>query len=118
LFGNEQTPFLERLYLSEQEHQAIVPTADSVSTDNQSDWQEAYRAALLEVDPAKLPGRVEQAYEAIHLYLEVARQNNSNGAEYQALADALANLRVLRREAGLPINACFRKQPELPGPNQ
>jgi hypothetical protein len=85
-----------------------------VSTDQQSDWQEAYRAALLEVDPARLPERIEQAYEAIHLYLEMARQNNSDGAEYQSLADALANLRVLRREAGLPINNSFRKKPELP----
>jgi hypothetical protein len=89
-----------------------------VSTDHQSDWQEAYRAALLEVDPAKLPGRIEQAYEAIHLYLEVARQNDSVVTEYQAVADALANLRVLRREARLSINDCFRKQPESPGPSQ
>jgi hypothetical protein len=96
----------------------MVHTADSVNTDHQSNWQEAYRAALLEVDPARLPERIERAYEAIHLYLEMARQNNSDVAEYQSLADALANLRVLRREAGLSINHCFRKQPESPGPNQ
>jgi hypothetical protein len=89
-----------------------------VSTDHQNDWQEAYRAALLEVDPAKLPERIEQAYKAIQMYLEVARQNNSDGAQYQALADALANLRVLRREARLSINDCFRKQPESPAPNR
>ena len=86
-----------------------------MSTDQPSDWQEAYRAALLETDPAKLPGRIEQAYEAIQK--EVARQHNSNGAA-QALADALANLRVLRREAGLPVNNSAGKKPESPAPDR
>jgi hypothetical protein len=45
--------------------------------------------------------------------MDIARQN-SNGAELQALADALANLRVLRREVGLPIGHPNRKEPESP----
>jgi hypothetical protein len=67
-----------------------------VNEDQQNDWQLCYKAALLELDPIKLPQRIEQAYSAIQTCL-IAHQNG-NSAEYQALADALANLRVLRRE--------------------
>jgi competence protein ComGF len=64
--------------------------------DQQNEWQLCYKAALLELDPVKLPQRIEQAYSAIQNCLNAHR--NGNSAEYQALADALANLRVLRRE--------------------
>jgi hypothetical protein len=67
-----------------------------VNQDQQNEWQLRYKAALLELDPVKLPQRIEQAYSAIQTCL-IAHQNG-NSAEYQALADALANLRVLRRE--------------------
>jgi hypothetical protein len=84
-----------------------------VNGEPRQDWRESYHAALLELDPAKLPERIEQAYKAIHIFMDIARQN-SNGAELQALADALANLRVLRREVGLPIGHPNRKEPESP----
>lgn len=92
----------------------MCPRYDSVSVDQHPDWQAAYRAALLEVDPAKLPERIEQADRAIHHYISVARQDNSSGAERQALADALANLRVLRREVSLKANNPGRAVPEAP----
>lgn len=78
------------------------PRGDWVCNDQQDNWQKYYEAALLELDPAKLPERIEQAHKAIQSSMNVARQN-SDGAEHQALADALANLRVLRREVGLPM---------------
>jgi len=59
----------------------MCPRYDSVSADQHPDWQAAYRAALLEVDPAKLPERIEQADRAIHHYMDLARQDNSSGAE-------------------------------------
>ena len=68
-----------------------------MNTDQQNDWRGAYRAALLELDPAKLAKRIEEACQAIQIANELAQQN-FDAAEHQALADALANLRVLRRE--------------------
>jgi hypothetical protein len=73
-----------------------------VSADQQTDWRVSYQAALLELDPAKLPERIEQAYQAIRISMNLAH-GGSNPAELQDLADALANLRVLRREI-LPAN--------------
>jgi len=92
----------------------MCPRYDSVSADQRPDWQEAYRAALLEIDPAKLRERIEQADKAIHDYIDLARQDNSSGAERQALADALANLRVLRREVNLKANDPGRGEPDAP----
>lgn len=60
-------------------------------------WMELYRAAMLELDPEKLPGRVERAIAAVE---ERARQlsgRNGDGEEQDALRDAMQNLRVLRR---------------------
>ncbi len=80
-----------------------------MSTGHQKDWQRFYQAALLELDSTKLPDRIEQAYNAIQLYIQVA-SHNSDTAERQALADALANLRVLRREVGVPMNGANPKE--------
>jgi hypothetical protein len=71
--------------------------------DQQDDWRKLYQAPLLELDPGQLLERIQQAYEVIRLQMALGHQN-SNGAERQALADALANLRVLQREVGLPLN--------------
>jgi hypothetical protein len=80
-----------------------------VSTDQLNEWQKSYQAALFEVDPAKLPELIEQACKAIHMHMEVAGPN-STAAERQALADALANLRVLRREVRLPMDDSITAQ--------
>jgi hypothetical protein len=74
-----------------------------MSKDGQPEWQQAYQAALLEVDPAKLSVRIIAAYAAIQTYRDEAARNNSD-LDYEALSDALSNLRVLRREAGIPAN--------------
>jgi hypothetical protein len=84
-----------------------------VSIDQEHEWQKSYEAALLELDPVKLSERIERAYQEIQRYMELAA-DNSNGAERQAVADALANLRVLRREVGLAINDSNHKEPESP----
>lgn len=76
-----------------------------MTTDQPGEWRKFYQAALLELEPAKLSERIEQAYAAIQLCMEEAGPNSSV-AERQALADALANLRVLRREIDTqPMNA-------------
>jgi hypothetical protein len=67
-----------------------------VDAEQQNDWRSFYQAALLELDPVRLPERIERAYIAIQICLTA--HSNGNSPEYQALADALANLRVLKRE--------------------
>ena len=86
-----------------------------MSEDRRSEWLQAYQAALLEVDPAKLRDRIARAYAAIHAYRDEASRNHSN-VDYESLSDALSNLRVLRREAGLPPNDPELKDPDMPGP--
>jgi hypothetical protein len=83
-----------------------------VSEDQQNNWRLRYEAALLELDPVKLPERIEQAYSAIQTGLNTPQ--NAKGAEYQAMADALANLRVLRREIE-PNGSDSPDQPSSPG---
>jgi hypothetical protein len=70
--------------------------------DQQGKWQELYQAALLEVDPCRLAERIQQAYEVMRVQMALGHQNG-NGAERQALSDALANLRVLRRTGNITI---------------
>jgi len=66
------------------------------NADQQDDWRVHYHAALLETDPLKMPERIQRAYNAVQSRLNA--HQNIESAEYQALADALANLRVLQRE--------------------
>ena len=83
---------------------------DTASSDRPV-WQQAYQAALLEVDPAKLRDRILAAYAAIQTYQDEAVNDNSD-VDHEAISDALSNLRVLRREAGLPANDPNEKGPE------
>jgi hypothetical protein len=69
-----------------------------MSSDQQTDWQQHYQEALLELDPAKLLQRIDQAYEAIQRSMNLTWPN-ATPTERQAWEDALANLRLLRREA-------------------
>jgi hypothetical protein len=66
------------------------------------EWQQAYQAALLELDPQKLPERVVAAETAIFKRLQSISQSRDNKAERQAIGDALASLRVLKSEMGFP----------------
>ena len=81
-----------------------------MGTDQLSEWQQRYQAALLECDPAKLPGRIEEAYRAIQMCMDVPAA--CTPVERQAMTDALANLRVLRREVRLPMGDSTATQEE------
>jgi hypothetical protein len=83
----------------------------SPSIEQEDDWQKLYQAALLELDPARLPERIEAAYKAIHVFMEKASHSYDDN-QRQALADALASLRVLCREVGMPANGSSPKQSE------
>ena len=60
-------------------------------------WQLLYSAALLELDPDKLPSVLQAAEQAIQQRLASLSRSSNHHAERQAIADALQNLRVLRQ---------------------
>ena len=70
------------------------------------EWQCEYRAAVLELDPKQLTERVKAAESAIFTRLQAisGSADSADGhAERQAIEDAMANLRVLKRESlGFP----------------
>jgi hypothetical protein len=66
--------------------------------ENGAAWQEYYQAALLELDPEKLPQRVEAAETTIFKRLQDLAYSSNGHAERQAIEDALASLRVLKKE--------------------
>ena len=68
------------------------------------EWQNAYQAALLELDRKKLLERVTAAETAIFNRIQALLQDPDHAAELQAIEDALASLRVLRRDnLGPPV---------------
>lgn len=59
-------------------------------------WQELYRAALVELCPEELGGRIAAAENAIMLRLAELREGDSGfEEERRALEDAMRSLRVL-----------------------
>jgi hypothetical protein len=60
------------------------------------EWQQAFQAALLELDRAKLLELVTAAETAIYKRLQAVSQGSDSHAERQAIEDALANLRTLK----------------------
>ena len=68
------------------------------------EWQNQYRAALVELDRKKLLERVTAAETAIFNRIQALLRDPDHAAERQAIQDALANLRVLRRDnLGSPV---------------
>ena len=66
------------------------------------EWQNKYQVALLELDRKKLLERVTAAETAIFNRIQAISPEHI--AERQAIEDALANLRIIRREnLGLPV---------------
>lgn len=61
-------------------------------------WQATYRDALIELDQDKLKKRVSEAESAIIDRLQTLPPSPESLRERQAIADALANLRCLKRE--------------------
>jgi hypothetical protein len=62
------------------------------------EWQREYQAALLELDRKKLLERVTTAETAIFNRLQAISQGSNHTVERQAIEDALASLRVLKRD--------------------
>ena len=62
------------------------------------DWQLEYQAALLEVDPQKLPERVKAAEAAIFLRQQALVHSSDGHAERQAIEDAMHALRFIQTE--------------------
>ena len=67
------------------------------------DWQNEYQAALVELDREKLPERVAAAETLIYMRLQQISRGSDDQAERQAIEDALAGLRFLKRDSlGFP----------------
>ena len=62
------------------------------------EWQPEHQAALLELDCKKLRERVAAAETAIFNRLQAISHSSDAHAERQAIEDALASLRVLKRD--------------------
>lgn len=62
------------------------------------EWQPEYLAAMLELDPKTLFERVTAAETAIFNRLQVISHSSESDAERQAIADAVARLRILKRD--------------------
>lgn len=62
-------------------------------------WQRFYEAAMLETNRVRLPGLIRAAQAAIDARVAQLRESHQDSAaERQAIADALAGLRLLREE--------------------
>jgi hypothetical protein len=67
------------------------------------EWQNEFKAALLELDREKLLQRVTAAETAIFNRAQAMSQSADGHTERQAIEDALASLRVLKRDSlGFP----------------
>ena len=72
--------------------------APSTSNLRFPEWQVAYQAALLEVDPQKLPERVKAAEAAIFLRQQALVHSSDGHAEREAIEDAMRALRFIQTE--------------------
>ena len=63
------------------------------------DWQRPVQEALVEVDKEKLKSRMGAAETAIFNRLQAISGSSDHSPERQAIADALALIRVLKRDA-------------------
>lgn len=61
-------------------------------------WFELYKAAVLELDSQKLPGRIVAAKKSVQLRLIEIQGDTDHHAERQQIEDALSSLRALERE--------------------
>jgi hypothetical protein len=60
-------------------------------------WRNVYKDALMEVDPLKLPERIEAARKAIHQRITENRQPLTK-REFEDIDSALQILRLLMKE--------------------
>ncbi len=66
------------------------------------EWQKPLLQALLELDDEKLKKRVADAEAAISRRLDVIARDPQQQTERQAIEDALASLRILRKISDSP----------------
>jgi hypothetical protein len=69
-----------------------------VMSDTEWKWQEAYLEAFLDTDPQNLVNRVAAAEKAIYSRTEELRSSPDGRVEWQAIADAISGLAILKRE--------------------
>ena len=65
---------------------------------NNSEWKKLVQEALVEVNPAKLKGKVADAEAAIFQRLQELAKDSQSASEIHALQDASNSLLVLKRE--------------------
>jgi hypothetical protein len=68
------------------------------STPRPHDWNELYRLALTETDPAKQTRRISEARKAIFDRIQEAFAEPSNSEEREQLTTALTGLRTVQQE--------------------
>lgn len=72
-------------------------------------WQKPCQDALVELDKEKLPQRITAAETAIVSRLNAASAGSVSPQESQAIEDARAILRILKRECTGPTNGTPRE---------
>ena len=73
-------------------------------------WREFYKAAILELDSTKLPGRIAEAEKAlIERARELFQKNGESIEEEQALDDAMYALHALRSACKRNMNMSERQ---------
>lgn len=66
-------------------------------------WEEAYLEAFMETSPSNLSRRVALAEKAITSRTRELRASPDGELEWQAIADAMNGLSILKREIRAPI---------------
>jgi hypothetical protein len=98
---------------------------------DQRKWFDLYRTALLELERAAMTGRISEARYEITTRLETLRQHPGlDKSEYQAIQDAVHNLRTFEEEEARMAAADKKRileeaaqklraiSPKFQGPNQ
>ena len=81
-------------------NQRLVDPSREITVPTSYCWQDAYKAALLETDWAKMLERVQTAESEIHKRrLTLVQDHGGTSEEREALVNAMSGLRVLRMEA-------------------
>ena len=82
-------------------------------TDTEWKWQEAYLEAFLDTDPQNLVNRVAAAERAISLRTKELRTSSDGHVEWQAIADAISGLSILKREIKSSTEVRTERRPEI-----
>ncbi len=78
--------------------EATLEPSSSSSKILYPEWQHEYFAAIVDLDPQTLFDRVTAAETAIFNRLQAISHDPNSHAERQAIADAVASLRILKRD--------------------